>query len=110
MPPEGRGEEEQGVQARAPTAMTFTDGRKERPARPPPTAARRLAGLATMPRGVSEDRLRRNPHPLVPERASGEAPGSVPAKSEVGSPRHRRSDGLIRHAGQGADCGPRLLR
>ena len=36
-------------------------------------------------------------------------PGSFPAKSGVGIPRHRRSDGLSAMPGKVSDCGPRLL-
>jgi hypothetical protein len=77
-----------------------------------------LAGLATMPRGVSEDRLRRDPYPLVLERASRE-PGSDPLRRRQvlycdldarGLTPDRRSAGLAAMPGEVSDCSPRLLR
>ena len=71
QPPRGPaargGEEEQGVRAhaRGPRPV-IRFGREERPARPPPTAARRLAGLATMPCGVSETGFAAIRTPLSP--------------------------------------------
>jgi hypothetical protein len=104
--PEGE-KEEQGARASHPTAMTKDRvGRERRPARPPPTAARRLAGLATMPRGVSEDRLRRirTTCPRVPWGTLGR----FPAEAGIGL-RNRRSDGLSAMPGLVPDCSPRLL-
>ena len=89
-----------------PRAMTLIRcGREERPARPPPTAARRLASLATMPCGVSE---------------TGFAPARTPLSSSVrrGNPRFlpRQVRGWSseapalgwsgRHAGQGIGLRP----
>jgi hypothetical protein len=101
-----RWKEEQGVRAhaRGPRPV-IRFGREERPARPPPTAARRLAGLATMPCGVSEigfaairtplsPSVRRGKPRLLPRQVRGRKSGT-PALGWSG-----------RHAGQGIELRP----
>jgi hypothetical protein len=67
-----------------------------------------LAGLATMPCGVSEDDFAAIRTFLSSSGVEG-SPGSFPAKSEVGIPEHRRSDGLSAMPGEVSNSGPRLL-
>src|SRR5262249_7103188 len=62
-------------------------GRKGRPARPPPTAARRLAGLATMPRGVSESDFAASAPPASSVRRGTLAPARRKGGGERGTGR-----------------------
>jgi hypothetical protein len=103
-PPEEM-EEEQGVQARAPMAMTVTEGAKNAPLgrrRRPPDAWR---ASSTMPDGVSADRLCRIHTPLASSVRRGK-PRLLPRQV-----RGRRSEAPAlgwsgRHAGRGIGLQP----
>src|SRR6185503_10971688 len=80
-------------------------GREERPARPPPTAARRLAGLATMPCGVSETGFAAIRTPLSSSVRRGN-PRFLPRQVRGWSSEAPALGRSVHHAGQGIGLRP----
>jgi len=103
-PPEG----EKGGAGRPgsrPLASDLSAGHEERPARPSPTAARRLDGLSTLPCGVSENDFAAIRTPLSSSVRRG-SPRLRPRQVRgwrSGAPALGRS---IRHAGRGIGLRP----
>ena len=83
-------------------------GHEGRPTRQPPTAARRLAGLATMPCGVSETGFAAIRTPLSSSVRRGN-PRVLPRQVRGRSSEAPALGRSVRHAGQGVERGPRLL-